>query len=59
MFQHNFAENPRSREAWGKFRTEILECGGSRDELEMLTKFLGRAPTTDAFLTRLGLANAS
>ena len=45
LFESTFAANPRSQEAWEGYRCEILEPGGSRDELEMITMFLGRAPS--------------
>ncbi|KAI1446289.1 hypothetical protein F5Y02DRAFT_425955 [Annulohypoxylon stygium] len=54
MFQGNFAEDPRSREAWNRYRKGILEYGGSRDELSMLEGFLGHAPSADALLRELG-----
>ncbi|KAI2625005.1 hypothetical protein GGR54DRAFT_629452 [Hypoxylon sp. NC1633] len=54
MFQAIFAEDPRSREAWIRYRKGILEYGGSRDELSMLEEFLGHAPSADALLRELG-----
>lgn len=33
-----------------KWRKEILEKGGSADELALMTKFLGREPSDEAFL---------
>lgn len=38
-----------------RYREEILEKGSSRDELESLEAFLGRAPNEDAFLKSIGL----
>jgi|CXWL01.1.fsa_nt_gi Zn-dependent oligopeptidase len=37
------------------YRTEILEKGSSRDEMESLKIFLGREPNEDAFLESIGL----
>ncbi len=39
-----------------RFREQILEPGGGRDEAESLRRFLGREPSDAAFLERLGLA---
>jgi Zn-dependent oligopeptidase len=38
-----------------RYRTEILEKGSSRDEMESLKIFLGREPNEDAFLESIGL----
>lgn len=38
-----------------KYRREILAVGGSRDAMDSLVKFLGRAPNSEAFLKRKGL----
>jgi Zn-dependent oligopeptidase len=38
-----------------RYRTEILEKGSSRDELDSLKAFLGREPNEDAFLESIGL----
>lgn len=38
-----------------KYKKEILEVGSSRDEMESLKKFLGRAPNNKAFLKSLGI----
>lgn len=40
-----------------KYRDSILAVGGSRDEMDSLTEFLGRQPNSDAFLEELGLKN--
>jgi Zn-dependent oligopeptidase len=41
------------------YRTEVLGAGGSRDASISLAVFLGRAPSTDAFLADLGLETAA
>lgn len=41
LFQTMFAANPRCRKAWERFRSEVLECGGSRNELDVLKAHLG------------------
>lgn len=33
----------------------VLEKGGSQDEMTVLTEFLGRKPSTEAFYKELGL----
>lgn len=40
-----------------RYRTEILEPGSSRDEMDSLKAFLGRAPNEDAFYESIGLKN--
>jgi Zn-dependent oligopeptidase len=40
-----------------RYRTEILEKGSSRDEIDSLRAFLGREPNEDAFLESIGLKN--
>ncbi|RFU25411.1 hypothetical protein B7463_g10923, partial [Scytalidium lignicola] len=56
IFQATFAENSRSLPAWDKYRRGILEYGGSRDEMEMMTKFLGRPPSAESLLRSLKLS---
>lgn len=38
-----------------KYRKEILEKGSTTPEIEMVEKFLGRKPNSDAFLESLGI----
>ena len=38
-----------------KYRKEILEKGSTTPEIEMVQKFLGRKPNSDAFLESLGI----
>ncbi|EJD41292.1 zincin [Auricularia subglabra TFB-10046 SS5] len=53
MFRTVFAADPFSKEAGRKYRTEVLEPGASRDEMETLITFLGRQPNSDAFFEQL------
>ncbi|KAK1479351.1 peptidase family M3 [Colletotrichum tamarilloi] len=55
FFESCFAKDPRSPEVWDRYRRDILEYGGSRDEMEMMKEFLGREPGPDALLRSLGL----
>lgn len=41
------------------YRRSILERGGTRDAMEMIAEFLGRAPNQDAFLAKLGIGHAA
>jgi Zn-dependent oligopeptidase len=38
-----------------RYRTEVLATGGSRDAIDHLRAFLGREPSSEAFLAKLGL----
>ena len=40
-----------------KYRKEILEKGSTVEEIDMVEKFLGRKPNSDAFLESLGIKN--
>ena len=47
-----------SAEVGRRYRREVLAAGASRDAGDHLEAFLGRAPSTAAFMTRLGLEHA-
>jgi len=53
MYETIFAKDPMDPEAGQHYRTQILRPGGSRDEMDSLVAFLGRPPTSDAFLKSL------
>lgn len=54
IFQENFAKDLHSRDAWDRFRYEVLEYGGSHpDQLQMLQEYLGREPNYSALQERL------
>lgn len=55
MFASVFKKNPMDPKEGRRYRKTVLEKGGSRDELESLTEFLGRPPNSKAFYEELGL----
>ena len=55
LFKEGGALNPQLGR---RYRTEILEKGSSRDEMESLKAFLLREPNEDAFLESIGLKPA-
>ncbi|EFQ31729.1 peptidase family M3 [Colletotrichum graminicola M1.001] len=55
FFETYFARDPRDPEAWDRYRHGILEYGGSRDAMGMMTEFLGRETGPDALLRSLSL----
>ncbi|KAF3922778.1 Saccharolysin [Arthrobotrys entomopaga] len=56
MYYTGFKENPMNPENGRRYRKEVLEKGGSRDEMESLKAFLGREPNSKAFFEELGIA---
>ncbi len=55
-----FADNGiLSPEVGTRYREEVLARGYSRDAIEHLRAFLGREPSSDAYLERLGLTASS
>lgn len=56
MFFSHFAKDPMNQSEGRRYRKEILEKGGSRDEMESLKAFLGREPSSEAFYRELGLS---
>lgn len=55
MFYSAFKKNPMDGVEGRRYRKTVLEKGGSRDEMESLKEFLGREPSSEAFLKELGL----
>lgn len=45
-----------NKAAGRRYRYQVLEKGGSQDEMVTLTNFLGREPETTAFYKDMGLA---
>jgi Zn-dependent oligopeptidase len=58
MFGEFKAAGVMSPEVGRRYRTEILEKGSARDEMDSLKAFLGRSPSQDAFLESIGLKTA-
>ncbi|KAJ5414662.1 Saccharolysin [Penicillium cosmopolitanum] len=56
MFYTIFKDDPMNKAAGRRYRYQVLEKGGSQDEMTTLTQFLGREPETTAFYKELGLA---
>jgi thimet oligopeptidase len=55
VFQHEGLLDPA---VGARYRREVLEQGGSRDAIEHLREFLGREPSSEAFLRNLGIEAA-
>ncbi|KAF9046329.1 hypothetical protein BJ165DRAFT_1345534 [Panaeolus papilionaceus] len=53
MYRTVFKADPLDPARGQRYRDEILRPGGSREELDSLKAFLGRAPNSDAFLEEL------
>lgn len=53
MFKTIFEADPMDPEKGKLYREKILQPGGSKDPMELLVDFLGREPTSDAFLEQL------
>ncbi len=41
-----------------RYRREVLARGGERDAIDHLRAFLGREPSSEAFLTKLGIGES-
>lgn len=55
MYYTGFKQNPMNPENGRRYRHEVLEKGGSRDEMESLKAFLKREPNSKAFFKELGI----
>jgi len=55
MFSEFERHGITSPEVGRRYRDEVLATGGTRDAVEHVRAFLGREPSSDAFLQRLGL----
>jgi oligopeptidase A len=56
LFEEHGVLNP---DVGARFRAEILAVGGSRDAMQSFTAFRGRAPSIDALLRHIGLAESA
>ena len=55
IFNHVFAPDSRSRQAWTRFRQIVLEPGGSKRDLDIVKSMLGgRLPNTQALSPSIG-----
>ncbi|KAF3139244.1 hypothetical protein TWF703_004184 [Orbilia oligospora] len=55
MYFTGFKKDPMDPKNGRRYRHEVLEKGGSRDEMESLKAFLGREPSSEAFFKELGI----
>ncbi|HEX2152599.1 MAG TPA: M3 family metallopeptidase [Acidimicrobiia bacterium] len=55
MFSRFDEEGVTNPEVGADYRRAILEAGGTRDGMDLLTDFLGREPSNAAFLRKLGI----
>jgi thimet oligopeptidase len=55
MYSRFEEAGPTNPEVGRAYREAILEPGGSEDAEDLLRRFLGREPSNDAFLRRMGL----
>ena len=56
MFSRFSEEGVLSPEVGMDYRRKVLGPGGAKDAYELLEEFLGREPSNDAFLKKLGIA---
>ncbi|GMG38531.1 unnamed protein product [Ambrosiozyma monospora] len=59
IFYSKFKADPLNVKSGLEYRDKILSRGGSREEMDNLRDLLGRDPNSDAFLTELGITEAS
>jgi Zn-dependent oligopeptidase len=59
MFSRFATEGTRSPAVGADYRREILSAPWTRPQVERLRRFLGREPSNEAFLTRLGLTSTT
>ena len=57
MFSVFAEEGTLNPDVGRRYRNEVLATGHSRDAIDHLRAFLGREPSTAAFLANLGLAD--
>lgn len=55
MFYSVFKKDPMSGKEGRRYRHQVLEKGGSQEEMVTLEGFLGRKPSAEAFYRELGL----
>jgi metallopeptidase MepB len=55
IWYSKFRADPLNAEEGMRYRREVLEKGGSQDEMKTLRDYLGHMPETKAFYQELGL----
>lgn len=55
IFEARFASDPMNADEGRRFRKAVLAKGGTQDEMEMITEYLGREPSMRAFCRELGI----
>ncbi len=55
MYRSAFGSDPMNPSEGLRYRYTVLEKGGSRDGLKLITEFLGREPNPEAFYRELGI----
>jgi len=55
MFYSTFKKDPMDPNEGRRYRHMVLEKGGGQEEMQTLTDFLGRPPSTEPFYRELGL----
>ncbi|KAF2705625.1 zincin [Pleomassaria siparia CBS 279.74] len=55
MFFTVFKADPMNGKEGRRYRHTVLEKGGSKEEMQILEDFLGRAPSTESFYKELGI----
>jgi Zn-dependent oligopeptidase len=58
MYKTRFKDNIQDPKAGSDYRRDILECGGTKDAIDMVYSFLGHEPNNEAFLKYIGLDNS-
>jgi len=56
MFYSKFKADPMNGAEGRRYRHTVLEKGATEDEMDFLTEYLGRPPSTTSFYVELGLS---
>lgn len=55
IFNTGFAADTLSKDAGSRYRDMVLRLGGSQPEIDVLTRYLGREPSTRPYFEYLGI----